>query len=102
MEYNRRKKQSYLGISDIKRLKKAKYRSIVLLCCINGKIDYSNNNIANAFASRIDGPVYASDNKVMSWFLYSYDNSEGWFVYQGGNGDYRKVSDIFLNWGDIL
>ena len=52
---------------------------------------------ANAFASLTGVRVYASDSEVFNWFYLS----QGWYVYDGGNGHHTKVINRVLNWGDI-
>ena len=89
--------KSIIGLSNISKLNTGKMRSLVLLCCNNGQIDVARNNIANAFASLTGVRVYASDSEVFNWFYLS----QGWYVYDGGNGHHTKVSNRVLNWGDI-
>lgn len=81
--------------------------ALVFLCCSNGEIEHADNNIANAFSSIVDVPVYASDCSVQNIMFRSCWNfdfklntplrfTKGWFVYEGGNGSYRKVSTHYI------
>ena len=106
------KGEGVLRTKDVSKLRTAKMRALVLLCCSNGQIEYAETNMANAFATLVDVPVYASDGNVLNIIYWSFWNldfdfstplrlSKGWFVYEGGNGNHRKVSNIILDGGDI-
>ena len=84
-------------------LKCAPMKSLVLLCCDCGRIDDASDNIANAFASIVDVPVYAADGKVQSKSYWSHegDMDKGWYAYRGDNGNFSFAGDGYLNWEDI-
>lgn len=116
-----------IGTNFIRHLDDKEAENLILLGCNSGHKDYADNNVAAAFAEKIEGaPVIASDGTVYSgfslfnWFDRSYkskndedfrdwrsgsnrDNA-GWVVYQVEDGKVttRDVNDKKMTVTDMV
>ncbi len=98
-----------MDVSDINQLDTKSMENLVLEGCNAGHLDHASENVANAFAKKVDGaPVLASDGTVRRWmgddgrswhepisdkhfrsenhWYHYFRKAKGWVVYQEKDG----------------